>query len=124
MKRTQQAAKRAVENLYYTGICTVIERKDIRDEVTKISRKTEVPVMENQPCRLSFERLLTTSQTETAADLRQGAKLFVPSEIVIKEGSKIIVEQDGRRTVYAASGEPAVYPTHQEIMLELFAGWA
>ena len=54
----------------------------------------------------------------------QSVKLFLPSAIVIKEGSKITVSREGREFVYASSGVPALYPTHQEIMLELFKGWA
>lgn len=48
----------------------------------------------------------------------------IPPDVVIKAGSKIIVTQHGRTTEYSNSGVPAVYPTHQEIMLTLFNGWA
>lgn len=54
----------------------------------------------------------------------QSVKLFISPDIVIKAGSKIIVTQHGRTTEYSNSGVPAVYPTHQEIMLTLFEGWA
>lgn len=63
-------------------------------------------------------------QTDTAAKLTQGTKLFIAPEIKIKPGSKIIVEQNGTTTEYSASGEPAVYFSHSEYMLELFKGWA
>lgn len=119
----QKAARRAQESLY-NGLCTVVEYQDITDEVSKISRQEEVTVIENQPCRLSFEKLNAVAQTETAAAISQGQKLFLAPEINIHDGSKIIVEQNGRTGEYSASGEPAVYPTHQEIMLELFKGWA
>lgn len=119
----RKAARKAIESTY-EGVCTIIERRDIQDEKTKITRKSEITVIENQPCRLSFESLNTTSQTETAAVISQGTKLFLPPEIVVRAGSKIVVEQDGRRAEYSMSGEPAVYATHQEIKLELFRGWA
>lgn len=119
----QTVARKAVESTY-EGVCTVMERRDVRDEKTKITRKEEAPVIENQPCKLSFEKLTAAQQTETAAALAQGAKLFIAPEMKIKAGSKIIVEQNGVITEYSASGEPAVYLSHSEYILELFKGWA
>lgn len=120
----QKAARKAIESTY-TGVCTVIERRDVRDEKTKITRKNEeVPVIENQPCKLSFEKLNAVVQSETAATLTQGTKLFIAPEIRIKPGSKIIVEQNGIKTEYSASGEPAVYLSHSEYILDLFREWA
>ena len=81
-------------------------------------------VLENQPCRLSFENIAATAQTETAATVSQGIKLFMSPEISIQPGSKILVRQNGMCGVYKASGEPAIFRTHQEIILELFKGWA
>ena len=120
----QKAARKAIESTY-SGVCTILERRDVRDEKTKITRKNEeVPVIENQPCKLSFEKLNAVVQSETAAKLTQGTKLFIAPEIKIKPGSKIIVEQNGTKTEYSASGEPAVYPSHNEYILELFREWA
>ena len=120
----QKAARKAIESTY-SGVCTILERRDVRDEKTKITRKNEeVPVVENQPCKLSFEKLNAVVQTDTAAKLTQGTKLFIAPEIKIKPGSKIIVEQNGTTTEYSASGERAVYFSHSEYMLELFKGWA
>ena len=120
----QKAARKAIESTY-SGVCTILERRDVRDEKTKITRKNEeVPVVENQPCKLSFEKLNAVVQTDTAAKLTQGTKLFIAPEIKIKPGSKIIVEQNGTTTEYSASGEPAVYFSHSEYNLELFKGWA
>lgn len=120
----QKAARKAIESTY-SGVCTILERRDVRDEKTKITRKNEeVPIVENQPCKLSFEKLNAVVQTDTAAKLTQGTKLFIAPEIKIKPGSKIIVEQNGTTTEYSASGEPAVYFSHSEYMLELFKGWS
>lgn len=107
----------------YEGLCTVIECQYIKDPATKIKQQKEEVVLENQPCRLSFEKTAAAAQTETAAAVSQGIKLFISPEIQIKPGSKILVKQNGMCGVYAASGVPAVYKTHQEIMLELFERW-
>lgn len=117
------AARRAIESLY-VGVCTVIERRQVRDEQTKISRQAEQVVLEKQACRLSFERAAAAEPTDTAAAVGQSVKLFLAPEVELKPGSKIIVEQNGRRFEYAASGEAAVYPSHQEIYLSLWRGWA
>jgi hypothetical protein len=47
-------------------------------------------------------------------------KLFLAPEIVVKPGSKLKVTQAGRTECYVRSGEPAVYGSHQEIVLELW----
>lgn len=117
------AARKAIESTY-SGVCTIIERRDTRNEKTKVTRKSEEIIAENVPCKLSFERINSAVQTETATALTQGTKLFAAPEIPIKPGSKVIVEQNGVKTEYSASGAPAVYFSHQEIMLELFRGWA
>lgn len=122
MVKAFDKARKAIESLY-NGKCSVIERLDVKDEKTKITRKSEVTVFKDLPCKLSFERINTVIQNENAAKRSQSTKLFLSPEILIREGSKIIVEQNGVKTEYSASGVPAIYPTHQEIMLELFAGW-
>ena len=120
---TQKMARKAIESTY-VGVCTIMERRDVRDEETKITRKNEeVAVVEDQPCRLSFEKLHAVVQTETVAKQTQGTKLFIAPEIAVRPGSKIIVQQNGVTTQYIASGMPAVYFSHAEIMLELSKGW-
>lgn len=118
------AARKAIEDAYYEGTCTVVEYQEITDETTKITREEEIAIIEDQPCKLSFEKLNAAVQTETAAAITQGVKLFVAPEIKVKSGSKIIVNWCGETHEYSCSGKPAIYPTHQEIQLELFRGWA
>ena len=123
INEASQAARKAIES-QYSGICDIVEYRDVKDARTKITHKEEVTIIENRPCRLLFKRLNTIVTTETAASVSQVTKLFISPEIEINSGSKIIVTQDNVTTAYSASGEPAVYSTHQEIMLELFKGWA
>lgn len=117
------SARKAVESTY-TGICTVIEYQSVKDPKTKITKQQEVITAENVPCRLSFESKTAASPSETVSAVNQSIKLFVAPEVRIKSGTKVIVAQNGVTTEYAASGMPAVYVSHQEIMLELFRGWA
>ena len=119
----KSAARKAIESTY-DGVCSVAEYQAKKNPNTKITSHEEVTVLEYEPCRLSFEKLNAAVQTENAAAISLGAKLFVAHEVRINGGSKIIVSQNGVTGEYACSGEPAVYSTHQEIMLELFRGWA
>ena len=123
MENARKAARRAQESTY-EGLCTIIEYRSVRDEKTKLSEEKEVTIIENQPCKLSFEKINTAAQTETATVISQGIKLFLAPEIQVNSGSKIIVTQNGVTEEYACSGKPAIYQTHQEVMLELFRGWA
>ena len=123
MEAARKAARRAQEATY-EGLCTVYEYRDVTDEKTKLSSEEEVAVIEDQPCKLSFEKLNAVVQTETAAVQAQGLKLFLAPEIVISSNSKIVVTQNGVTDEYSASGKPAIYSTHQEITLELFRGWS
>lgn len=124
LEAARKAARKAHESTYYEGLCTITEYQPVIDETTKITGQSEKIVVENQPCKLSFEKITAAQQTETAAAVTQSVKLFVAPEIEIKPGSKITVTQYGITTAYAVSGKPAVYPTHQEVMLEIFRGWA
>lgn len=121
LQRARQAARKALESTY-EGRATVVEYQKIKDEYGLTSFQ-EVTVLEDQPCKLSFETL-TSNSGDPVATISQGVKLFLSPDVEIKAGSKIIVTQHGRTTEYSNSGVPAVYPTHQEIMLTLFNGWA
>lgn len=122
MVNARKAARKAIESTY-EGVCDVVEYGDILDEQTKITSQGEIVVLEGQPCKLSFETISAASQSDTVASVSQRTKLFISPEITVKSGSKIVVTQNGVITEYSASGEPAIYFSHQEIMLELFRGW-
>ena len=119
----RKAARKAIESTY-EGVCSIVEYQAVTDTETKVTRHEEVTVLDNQPCKLSFEKLNAVVQTDTAAAISQGTKLFISPEITINSGSKIVVVQNGVTGEYSASGIPAVYTSHQEIMLEQFKGWA
>jgi hypothetical protein len=84
-----------------------------------------VVVLENQPCRLSFSTVDSTSASEYgASSVVKVTKLYISPDVKVKSGSKIIVSQNDVTEVYKNSGEPALYTTHQEITLELFKVWS
>lgn len=106
----------------YKGTFTVTEHKKITKPNHTIGF-SDVDVLVNQPCRLSFSSSPSTGNGDIA-EINQTVKLFFAPEITIKEGSKITVTQNGVTTAYKQSGTTAVYSTHKEILLELFKGWA
>ena len=116
-------ARKVIESLY-DGKCTIIEHQKIKKE-NKSTGFQDVVVLENQPCRLSFKTISNTNQTDTGASaVVQITKVFLAPEIQVKPGSKMTITQNGVTSEYKSSGEPAMYSTHQEIILELFKGWA
>ena len=114
--------KTAIESLY-EGVCTISEYTAVKDATTKITTKQEVVVQSSIPCRLSYRYGRSAMQGD-ATSVTQQIELFLAPEITVKAGSKITVSQNGRTTAYKNSGQPAVYASHQQIMLELFTGWA
>ncbi len=116
-------ARKAVESLY-DGKCTVTEHQKITKE-NKSTGFVDVVTLEDQPCRLSYRTIANTNQLGNAASaVIQVTVLFISPDIEIKPGSKITVTQNNVTTNYQQSGKPAIYDTHQEIMLDLFKGWS
>lgn len=123
IRRSMAAHRQALEWLY-TGICTVYEQRNVTDEVTKITRKEEVSVLEEIPCKLSYKTLDNTVSGDGAAEVSQAVVLFCAPEWEIKPGSKIVVTQNGRTGAYSRSGLSGVFSAHQEIPLRLFTKYA
>ena len=123
MDAAYKAARKAMEDTY-GGVLTVTEHRKVRNEQTKLTSVEDVVVLLNQPCKLSFESVAPVQQSETAAAVSQTVKLFLAPDVMISPGSKLTVTQNGVTGDYTRSGVAAVYPTHQEIMLELFERWS
>lgn len=114
----------AIKSLW-RGKCTVtVRNNDTTDENTGRVAIGEVDTYTDEPCRISFDTVNATQTENNAANIIQSITLFIDREVVIPEGSKITVTQNGATAVYEKSGKPAVYSTHQEIPLEIFKGWA
>ncbi|HEB5000133.1 TPA: hypothetical protein R0E49_000643 [Clostridioides difficile] len=105
--------RKAIEMLYRDK-CTIVEYHPIKDPITKRTNNKEVVVLENQPCKLSYKNI-TSATDGKVAKLEQTIKLFISPNIEIKAGSKLIINNKE----YVRSGESAIYPNHQEVVLEL-----
>lgn len=116
--QARKAHRKAIES-QYEHTCTIKEFQSVKNPVTKQTKKQEIVLLENQPCRLSYQNVKSANKTEANAIVQQVIKLFIAPEIEIKEGSRIFIEHEGRTTEFKHSGKPAIYSSHQEIILEL-----
>ena len=119
------AQRKALERMWKDR-CTVIQRVKVTDPDTKLTDFSETPLLENQPCKLSFEKLTSTDGENTAAKF-QNVKLFLSPDVVIPAGCKIVVQRFNeidREFTFSNSGEAGVFTNHQEIYLTLWKGWA
>lgn len=114
--------RKAIESLY-DGKCTITEYQKFKKE-NKSTGFQEVVVHEDIACRLSFKAINSANPSNTASSVSQTIKVFLAPEINVKPGSKVSITQNGVTTDYKASGQPAFYSTHQEVILELFEGWS
>ncbi|OON85917.1 hypothetical protein BXO88_09825 [Oribacterium sp. C9] len=122
----RQAARVIHEANHYDGIFTVTIYAKVKDPVTGLTTRSEQPVqgLTDVPCHLSIESKTAAIQSESAAAVAQVTKLFTQPDVVIPSGSKITVTQAGVTKAYKRSGIPAVYISHQEIVLDVFNGWS
>ena len=115
--------KKSLEKLY-TDVCNIYEFQKIKNPVTKRTEFEPVLVHENVKCRLSFKNISSANQVTGEAVIKQITVLFTNPEISIKENSKIDIARNGRVLEYQNSGTPAIYSSHQEIILNLYKGQA
>lgn len=72
---------------------------------------------EKQACAISKKTLPNNNQSESSNAIIDAVTLFITPEIEIKQGDIVEVTHFGRTHKYIA-GEPFVYATHQEILLD------
>lgn len=106
--------------ILWTGKCTIYEYQHITDPETFQTTATLVPVLENEPCRLSYNHEQSTNIQSGAAVVSQSITLFIRRDLEIKPGSVLEITQNGVTEKYKGSGQPAIYSRHQQIILQLY----
>jgi hypothetical protein len=114
--------KNALKTMW-TDSCNVIEFQEVLNS-NHTTTHQEVTTLENVPCKLSFETLQETNQTDTGAKIVQKTKIILDNEVEIKPGSKIIITRGNDTFQYQHSGEVGEFHNHQEIELVPFKEWA
>lgn len=115
--------ERLVIESMYEDVCNVYEYASVKDPGTNITKHKEVLAVANQKCRLSY-KAISSAVGGTVATISQSIKLFISPDIEIKPNSKISITHCGRTLEFSESGLPAIYESHQEIILEPFRGYA
>ena len=106
--------------ILWKGKATISEYQAVTDPETYQTKHELVPVVIDEPCRVSYRQEPTTNIATGAAQLTQIIMLFIRPDIDIKAGSVITVTQQGRTLKYKRSSKPAIYSNHQEVVLELY----
>lgn len=114
---------KALQKLW-NDTCSIYTYGKTVNSTTKRTEFAESLLYENQPCKLSFETLTSTSEADHAPSIAQGVKLFIDVGLSIPDGSKVVITRGLNTFTYKSSGEPGIFTNHQEINLELFEGWA
>ena len=104
----------------WVGRCTIYEYEDVVDSKTYQTTQKEVPVLIDEPCRLSYNHEQATNIQSGAAIVSQSITLFIRPDLVIKPGSVIEITQNGVTEKYKGSGKPAIYDNHQQIILQIY----
>ena len=110
------AAERRVLERTYDGLMTVTAKTKGKENGETVFADTIL--YENLACALSLSETPATGRTEDTGPIRYTATIFCAPELSIPPGCRIEVTQYGVRTVFAYSGERAMYPTHQQISVE------
>lgn len=116
-----------VESLFNLS-CNVFEYEAYKEEsVTKNRLKS---VYKALPCRRSYSTgtnvnyIKTGSENIDYVNVNQYVKLFIPYDIVIKEGSYIEIYGNGVEEYYEYSGFCLRYDTHNEVLIKSVKRWA
>ena len=117
------ARRKALETIWH-GACDVVGWGEVTDPISHITKPGEIILYRGLMCKLSHKNISATSQTGAGAIIVQQIKLSLGNEYIVPPGCKIIVTQNGKTAEYIRSGEPAVFMDHQEIVLDIFRGWA
>lgn len=117
MVKGSKAVRNAIEATYI-GLCDIYEFEKTRN-LDGSTAFGETLVQSAVPCRLSKESLNAATKGDVAK-ISQSVKILLAPEVQILAGSKIVISQNGNVETYKRSGEPFVYSSHQEVMLELF----
>lgn len=113
----------AIKRLW-KGTATITVLDGVLNPANGRTEPTERVTVSAEPCRISHPTVKSTGPSEEAAVVSQSVTLFIDPSVEIPEGSKVTVTQNGVTCDYGRSGKPAVYSSHQEVLLEIFKGWA
>lgn len=104
----------------FDGVMDVYGRRYREGEL--IYEEEEVLLYERVPCAVSRSRAGARNGNQPvkqgqAAELSYETKVFAAAHLNIPAGCCMVITQYGKTIRYISSGEPVLYPTHQEILV-------
>lgn len=99
----------------YRDTCTISESQQVLRPNGTTTEAWEMTA-KDIPCRVSYGGA-SIGENGLLASSTQSVKLFLAPDVYVTTGSRILVTREGRTSAYRASTKPALYPTHQEILL-------
>lgn len=132
LNKARTTQRQAIEGMY-EDTATILVKRAVKDEKTGVTKNKDVVLVKDEPCRLSYRTMPSTSdamKNSTTADyVNQVITLFVRPELQIPSGSKIEVTKFGNvdsignehkyTQVFRNSAVPKIHGSHQEIILML-----
>lgn len=106
----------------YVDTCDIAVAK--KNTVNGVTRFGTAYLVQCQPCKLSYSNVKKDSKSGSAVNTEQLVKLFLSPSVDVPDGSVIEVMHMGEKLVFKNSGVPAIYRTHQEIVVEPQERWA
>lgn len=114
--------RKAIESRYI-GVMDIYRYEKVK-KGNRVIGNDEVKINDEPiKCYLSHTNNQPTIQGEGGV-VKEFTKIFTNPELEVKENSKIVITQHGKTTKYKNSSKPIVYTNHQEIIVEIFDGWA
>lgn len=128
LNKARNIQKSAIEGMY-EDLCTIYVKSLVKDPDTGISEHKDVVIVENEPCRLSYRTMPSTSDamknSEYADTVNQVISLFIRPDLKIPSGSKTVITKFGNtdhddikvEVTYSNSAKQKIHGSHQEIIL-------
>ena len=114
--------RKAIESRY-NATCSIYVYENVFDEKTKQTSQQRKVLVENQPCRLSYQTQafasLVSEQKDGVPSNYQGTKIFISPDLDVPENSEIDVIWFGRELKFKRTSVPVIHTNHQEIMVEV-----
>lgn len=107
--------RRAIEKKY-VGIMSVSGFEKVKVDGETLSAKKEIH--KDVSCYLQRNQNKSASNDGEKSNVDYDLKILCAPEIAIPPGCRIKVAQSGMTYDFKYSGEPFIYPTHQEITIK------
>lgn len=116
MRKIYEKYRKALEKLY-TDKADIYRWEKVKNEEMNTTVMDNVLKYKDVPCRISQKTLATNNQGQAQNTISYETRLFINPDIELKQGDRFIVTRDYKARKYT-TGEPFLYPTHQEISIE------